>query len=240
MKTVLVVLLLALSGCANVKHQSFNKLTSVLDETYPIWKINDSLVNTNGAISIYFSETHPDEIRIPHWKKVLNGSSHGLLACHGEILAEGDPGFVVGTSVEGPTHGTLRIYDSQCRLVGSTDCQKVVRMKLVDLLNDGVKEIVTWEDHHYGTCTTRRQLNVYKIDATQQPHRVFARDLVDATFMPGGPNGVKRKLHYTIDIDSKAPQKQIVVTSDKGQVWLYSWTGTEYKTANKAIDRDKK
>lgn len=207
----------------------FRDLPSALKTYFPLRKVNDSHVNKDGVFTLLFSEENPDRIAMPKWEILLNGESYNLLACYGGILANRDSAFVIGTSIEAPTFGKLIILGQDFTFLGSSDCQKIVRMELIDVLNDGVSEIVTWEDHHYGTHTTRRELNIYKINSANKLVRIFAHDLIDATFWPGGPHGTNREIHYLIDFTSKAPQ-QIIVTSDEGDTLMYSWSGSQFET----------
>ena len=58
-------------------------------------------------------------------------------------------------------------------------------MKLLDLLGDGRKEIITREDHRYGINTTRGTPAIYKVRGNAV-FRVFGHNLADKTHMPGG------------------------------------------------------
>jgi len=221
MKNYVIAIVLTVSGCAGPREATFSNLATVLD----VSRVNGVQRNPNNPCDhpwdLLFSESSPEEIAIANWKEVLNGESEQLLACLGNVFANGQTGLVVGQSSEGPTFGKLLIYDRNLKLAASCDCQKVVRMKLVDLLGDGVKEIVTWEDHHYGTDTTRRVLALYKADALGRPTKVFEHNLVDQTYA--------RELDYTIDFTSQVAQKRIIVSSDEGKKTLYSWNAAIYE-----------
>ena len=106
-------------------------------------------------------------------------------------------------------------------------------MDNMQLLNDGVKEIVTWEDHHYGTCTTRRVLNIYKVLADGQVQKVFEHDVVDARrsgwdISEGQPKPITNDVHYVVDFDARRAEKRIVVTAETGVTKTFAWKGTCY------------
>jgi hypothetical protein len=232
MKNCLIVLLLAVAGCAGPQASSFSKLPAALDDMYEIAEVNGVERKTcNRELSpprdLLFSESSPEEIAIKDWEELFGGEHFFLLACRGNVFENGETGFVLGTGHFGPTWGTLSILDHNLKVVGKCDCQRVVRMKLIDLLGDGVKEIVTWEDHHSGTDTTRRVLAIYKADAHGCPTKVFEHNLVDQTYAAYHESG--RELDYTVDFTSQVAQRKIVVVSDTGAKTLYSWNGTRYE-----------
>jgi hypothetical protein len=233
MKNGAIVLLLAISGCSWTHASSFDKLAAVFDVSYVNGGERKTSNSEDGPWNMLFSESSPEELAIKNWEEVLGGDNWQLLACRGNVFENGETGFVVGQCSSGPTFGYLRIYDHNLKLTGYCDCQRVVRMKLVDLLGDGVKEIVTWEDHHYGTDTTRRVLAIYKADARGCPTMVFEHNLVDRTYeayheAAEDKEELRVELDYSVDFTSQAAQKKIVVVSDKGVKTLYSWNGTKY------------
>lgn len=150
------------------------------------------------------------------------------MACSGNILGSGLKAYAVGTAVEGPTFGHLLIFNGRFKRVAAIDCQKVVRMKLLDLLGDSSREIVTWEDHHYGTNTTRRTLVVYKVRG-KEISKVFEHDLVDQTHVSHGQVGSPDEPRFEIDLESMKSEKVILVKPDRGEMSRYRWTGNKYE-----------
>lgn len=207
-----------------------DKLANAINPIYPIWKINKKKGREEYGFQLLFNHRNPKEIEIPNFKQVLNGQSHTLLTCYGRITPPAKNGYIVGTAVEGPTFGRIIIFDDNFQKLVEVESQKVVKIKLLSLLGDDTQEIVTWEDHHYGTNTTRRVLNIYKLYPGNKIKKLFEHDLVDATFLPGGPHGVNKEIYYSIDYQSLMKQKKIVVTNqDTGDKELFSWDGVTYK-----------
>jgi hypothetical protein len=215
----------------------FEKLAKVIDTTYPVWKINEKVVNEKGSFYFIFNNKNPNEIEIINFKQALNGQSDTLLSCYGRIIPPIKNGYIVGTAIEAPTFGKVIILDDAFQKVTEIDSQKVVKIKIVNLLGMDIKEIVTWEDHHYGTNTTRRVLNIYKIYPDNNIKRIFEHDLVDATFMPGGPHGVSKEIYYLIDYQTLIKQKKIIVINqDTWAKEIFSWNGATYKQENENDD----
>jgi hypothetical protein len=173
---ILITVSVALAG------QNFDKLAKALEPIFPIWKINNKTLSEKGGFHLIFNTHDSNEVEIPNFKKVLNGESFTLLSCYGRIIPRAKNGYIVGTAVEGPTFGKLTLFDDKFQRLSEIESQKVVKIKLVRLLGDDTQQIITWEDHHYGANTTRRVLNIYKVEDNGKI--VFNHDLVDATFMP--------------------------------------------------------
>lgn len=204
-----------------------DKLVEALNPSYDVWKINKKAIKEESVFHLIFNTENPREIEIPNFKKVLNGQSHMLLSCYGRIIPPAGNGYVVGTAIEGPTFGNIIIFNDNVQKLDEVESQKVVKIKLIDLLGDDIQEIVTWEDHHYGTNTTRRVLNIYKVYPGNKIKKIFEHDLVDATFMPAG---VDKEIYYSIDYQSLMKQKKIVVINkDTGEKETFSWNGHIYK-----------
>jgi hypothetical protein len=231
MKILIIILSLILISVGSV-HADYNvdKLAKALNPIYLVWKVNGKETKEEYGFHLIFNINNPREIEIPNFKQVLNGQSHILLSCYGRIIPPANNGYIVGTAIEGPTFGKIIIFDNNFRKLAEVDSQKVVKIKLIGLLGDDVGEIVTWEDHHYGTNTTRRVLNVYKLYPGNKIKKIFEHDLIDATFMPGGPHGVNKEIYYSIDYQSLMKQKKIVVINqDTGNKEVFSWDGVTYK-----------
>jgi hypothetical protein len=231
MKILLIIFSSILLNAASPKAgYDFEKLANVIDPTYPVWKINEKVVNEEIGFHLIFNNNNPSEIEIFNFKQVLNGQSHTILACYGRIISPTENGYIMGTAIEGPTLGKVIIFDDAFQKVAEIDSQKVVKIKLINLLGVDAQEIVTWEDHHYGTNTTRRVLNIYKISPDNNIKKIFEHDLVDATFMPGGPHGTDKEIYYSIDYQTLIKQKKIIVINqDTGDKEIFSWNGVTYK-----------
>lgn len=231
MKTLFTaILVFLLTAGALLAGQNFDKLAMVLNPTYPIWKINNKATQEKSGFHLIFNTSDSSEIQIPSFKKVLNGESYMLLSCYGRIIPLAQYGYIVGTALEGQTFGKLVLFDDTFQRRSEIESQKVVKIMLVSLLGDETQQIITWEDHHYGTNTTRRVLNVYKVDDNGMIRNVFTHDLVDATFMPSGTD---REIYYNIDYQSLIKGKQIVVTNrNNGYKEICTWNGTVYKGKN--------
>jgi hypothetical protein len=202
-----------------------DKLARAVNPIYPIWKINKKKGREEYGYQLIFNRHNPKEIEIPNFKKILNGQHYILLSCYGRIIPLAKNGYIVGTANEGPTPGYIILFDENLQKIDEIKSQKVVKIKLLDLLGEDTLQIITWEDHHYGTNTTRRVLNIYKIDAGKGINRIFSHDIVDATFMPGD-----HEIHYQIDYRSLIKKKQIIIVNeDSGRKEVYSWDGGIYK-----------
>ena len=230
-KIYITLLLLTLIFCWVSNSQAgydVYKLADAINPFYPLWKINKDRTKEEYGFLLLFNNQNPREIEIPKFKEVLNGRSHTLLSCYGQIIPPERNGYIVGTAVEGPTFGRIIIFDDTFKKIADIDAQKVVKIKLINLLNEGALQIITWEDHHFGTNTTRRVLNIYMIYRSQAIKKIFSHDIVDATFISGG-----KEVHYSIDYYSLIRKKQIIVINeDNGHKEVCTWNGVFYTGEN--------
>lgn len=207
------------------------KAINSIDSIYHVWKINGKRINEKPGFNLLFNTHNPSEFEIPKFKKVLEADDYTLLACYGRIISPAKNGYAVGTAHGNPTNGKFIIFDDNFQKIAEIDSQKVVKIKLVNLLDSDTQQIMTWEDHHYGTNTTRRVLNIYMADSPKSVKKIFEHDLIDATFSPGGPNGVNKEIYYRIDYQSMMKQKQIIVIrEDNEDKETYTWNGAIYKS----------
>jgi len=221
----IIVSLLLISPVTSRAAYDLDKLAKAVNPFYPIWKINNKKTNEEYGFQLLFNRHEPKTIAIPNFKKILNGQSHTLLSAYGKIVPQAKNGYFVGAAVEGPTFGHIIIFDDKFQKVADIDSQKVVKIQLLNLLGEDTLQIMTWEDHHYGTNTTRRVLNIYRIDDNNDIKRIFSHDLVDATFMP-----TDHEIYYKIDYKSQIKKKQIIITTeDSGIKIICSWNGEIYK-----------
>jgi hypothetical protein len=201
-----------------------DKLAAAINPIYPISKINKKKGKEQYGYQLMFNHHNPKNIEIPNFEEILNGLHYILLSCYGRVIPAAKNGYIVGTVNEGPTPGNIIVFDENLRKIAQIESQKVVKIKLLDLLDEGTLQIITWEDHHYGTNTTRRVLNIYKIDV-KGISRIFSHDIVDATFMPDD-----HEIYYEIDYRSLIKKRQIIILNkDTGYKEVYIWNGAIYK-----------
>ena len=225
MKAHIATLFMAIVASTAAQNSPFSNLCVYAISSFEyLGSINGSSVGTNGGFDLRFSDSTPDNIAIEDSETILNGQSWMLLACRGNIFHDKRDGFIIATAKEGPTFGRLTVYDADMSFRGQIDCQKVVQMQLVDLLGNGTRQIITREDHHYGTCTTKRMLNVYNVATNGHPQIIFTHDLVDKTILCY----TNEPLIYSIDLDSQMHTKEIIVKSPNDQQTRFKWNGHEY------------
>jgi len=223
--TLAFIFVIAVNGHADY---DLDKLAKAINPMYPIWKINKKKGKEAYGFQLIFNRHNPKEIEIPNFKEVLNGQSYTLLSCYGPIMSPAKKGYIVGTAVEGPTFGRILVFDDKFQRIADINAQKVVKIKLADLLGKDALQIITWEDHHYGTNTTRRVLNIYMVEAGKGIRRIFSHDIVDATFMPADHD-----IHYEIDYRSLLKKKQIIIVNqDTAYKEVYIWNGAAYEGEN--------
>lgn len=226
--TLIILSLILISPGSGLANYNVDKLAEAINPLYPVWKINQKKAKEEYGFQLLFNGHNPKEIEIPNFKEVLNGQSYTLLSCYGRIIPPSKNGYIVGTAIEGPTFGKIIIFDDTFQKIAQIDSQKVVKIKLVNLLGEDALQIVTWEDHHYGTNTTRRVLNIYRIGDNKSVDRIFSHDIVDATFMPAD-----HEIHYKIDYRSLIKKKQIIVINEvNGCKEVCTWNGVTYKGGN--------
>jgi hypothetical protein len=202
-----------------------NKLAKGIKSIYPLWKINGKITEEEYGFELLFDVNNPQKIEIPDFETILNGQSYTLLSCYGKFLSDSKNGYIVGTAGEGPTFGTILLFNEKMQKISSIGCQKVVKINLVNLLNNDRNQIITWEDHHYGTNTTRRVLNIYQTDMENNLNLIFSHDLVDSTYIPED-----KEIYYSIDYQSLAVEKKIKITrKDTNQVNFCTWNGHIYE-----------
>lgn len=228
MNTLLVLLsTIVISAASPTAGDNVSNLAKALDPTYPIWKINGKIINEKGAFELIIDINNSKAIEIPNFEEVLNNQDYMLLSCYGNIIPHAIYGYVVGTANCCPSFGRIMIYDGTFQKISEIESQKVVKINLDNLLGGETRDIVTWEDHHYGTNTTRRVLNIYRIDENKTIKKIFQHDLVDAT---GAPGDTDRVIHYRIDYHSQIRQnKIIVINEDDGSEETFTWNGAVYK-----------
>ncbi|MFA6103803.1 MAG: hypothetical protein WCV67_17470 [Victivallaceae bacterium] len=211
-----------------------DRLAKAINSIYPIyhvWEINGKRISKECGLNLLFDPGNPSEITVPKFKIVLEADSHTLLSCYGRIISPSKNGYIVGTVIGNPTNGKIIIFDNNFQKVAEIDSQKVVKIKLVNLLDADTLQIMTWEDHHHGTNTTRRVLNIYMADSNKSVKKIFEHDLIDATFSPGGPHGVNKEIYYRIATQSLMKKKQIIaIREDSGDKEVYNWNGVIYKS----------
>lgn len=220
---ILAVIFITVGNC----HAGYDieKLAKAVNPIYPVWKVNNRKTKEEYGFQLLFKSKHPMEIEIPNFKEVLGGPNNTLIACYGRIIPSARNGYVVGSGVFGPTSGEIIIFDDNFQKLAEIDSQRVVKIKLANLLGEDTLQIIIWEDEHYGTNTTRRVLNIYRIDASKGITRIFSHDIVDATFMPAD-----HEIHYKVDYQSQIKKKQIIITNeDTRDKVVCSWNGETYK-----------
>jgi len=156
----------------------WEEIIPTIEMMYPIWQINGQIINESGGFELILAEPGVTSLTIPDAETVLNGASWTLLGMTANVTGNAQEEYLLGTSVEGPTHGQLFVFTGPSRESTSIACHKIVMMYLVDMTGDGLAEIVTYEDHHYGTSTTRRVFNIYQVRAPLVIARIFAHDVV--------------------------------------------------------------
>lgn len=202
-----------------------DKLAKGITSTYPLWKINGKPTEEEYGFELLFDLNNPQKIEIPDFETILNGQTYTLLSCYGKFLSDSKYGYIVGTADEGPTFGIILLFNEKMQKISSIGCQKVVKINLVNLLNSDRNQIITWEDHHYGTNTTRRVLNIYQTDKENKIYLIFSHDLVDNTRMPED-----KEINYSIDYQSLAVEKKIKITrNDTNQVNICTWNDHKYE-----------
>ena len=217
---ILAVIFVTVGNC----HAGYDieKLAKAINPIYPVWKINNKETKEELGFELIFNTRNPKEIQLPNFNKILNGQSHMLLSSYGRIIPPAKNGYIVGTAVEGPTFGKIIVFGDNFQKIAELDSQKVVKIKLANLLGEDTLQIMTWEDHHYGTNTTRRVLNIYKISPSKSIVRIFSHDIVDDTSF--------NEIHYKIDYQSLIKKKQIIIVNEETvHKEMCSWNGETYK-----------
>jgi len=225
------LLLLSTNAATNNRGYNFNKLAHAIDSDSccPIWKVNENKTGKGYGYQLIFNENAADEIQIANFDSVLDGKDYLLLACYGKINPPENDGYVIGTANPPPTSGKILVYDCGFHKITEIESQKVVKITLINLLGSDVREIVSWEDHRYGTATTRRVLNIYQVRSDKKIRKIFEHDVVDARLLPGGSCDDKESC-YEIDFRSFVKQKKIVVVNkDSGEKETYQWDGQCYR-----------
>lgn len=207
------------------------KAIDSIDSIDHVWEINGKRINEKWGSNLLFDTHNSSEIVVPKFKKILEADNHTLLACYGRIIHPANNGYIVGTVPCPPTNGEIFIFDDNFQKVAEIDSQKVIKIKIINLLDADTLQIMTWEDQHHGTNTTKRVLNIYMTDSSKSVKRIFEHDLIDATFSSGGLHDVNKEIYYRIDYQSLMKKKQIIVIrEDNRDKEVYTWDGAIYKS----------
>lgn len=221
--TFTIILLFSLPPAMENGEAGWDDMLATVETMYPLWKLNGSILNETGLFRLILADPDSTTLEIPGAEIVLNGVSWILLGISGNVTGDGRVEYVIGTCLEGPTHGRLFVYTGPSGEPAAIPCHKVVMLELTDITGDGLSEILSLEDHHYGTNTTRRVFNIYHVPSPSEIHRVFSHDVLDLT----DECGVRE---YTVDHRDRLDEGIILVTpvTPPAASMEYHWDGERY------------
>ena len=221
--TFLIILLFSLPPAMEHMEEDWDDMLATVETMYPLWKLNGVMVNEAGLFRMILADPDSTTLEIPGAETLLNGVTWTLLGITGNVTGDGRTEYVIGTCLEAPTYGHLFVYTGPSDEPAVIRCHKIVMLELTDITGDGLSEILSVEDNHYGTNTTRRVFNVYHLSSPSVIHRVFSHDVLDLTDQ-------REAREYTVDYRGRLDEGIILVTpvTSPTASMEYRWDGERY------------